>query len=554
MQGGADTFIGLFWDENNDNHADLIVSDDNGAGGLASRIDWTATRTGTHYVKIRDTSPSRGGTAVAYEIRVTASAPQGDQYETDNVFTQAKSIGTDGSSQTHTIHVPGDEDWMKFDAITGYQYVIETFNLQGGADTVLGLFWDNQNDNHPDLIISDENPGPSRIVWVADQTATRWIKVRDTNTNLGGTNVIYSVKVTASAPQGDQYEADNVFTQAKSIGTDGSTQTHTIHLPGDEDWVKFETQIGYRYVIETANLQGGADTFIGLFWDENNDNHADLIVSDDNGAGGLASRIDWTATRTGTHYVKIRDTSPSRGGTAVAYNIRVTVSAPQGDQYEADAVFTQAKSIGTDGTAQTHTIHLPGDEDWVKFEAQAGHKYLIKTSNLQGGADTYIGLFWDNNNDNHADLIKVDDNGGGEQASQIQWTSPRTGTHYVKIRDVNPNTGKAGVSYQVHVGVEQTAVYNTAFLTDDQLESYLSMSESQVRQFLINNDSYFRQSVEDYDGQMFDISQVIVQAAVQYRISPQVLLATLEKESSGVTRENTPIKFTNAFFDGMCCT
>ncbi len=50
---------------------------------------------------------------------------------------------------------------------------------------------------------------------------------------------------------------------------------------------------------------------------------------------------------------------PIRSGIISARDIPI----PQGDQYEPDAIFTQAKSIGTDGSSQTHTIHLPGDED-----------------------------------------------------------------------------------------------------------------------------------------------------------------------------------------------
>ena len=105
--------------------------------------------------------------------------------------------------------------------------------------------------------------------------------------------------------------------------------------------MRFEAQTGYRYVIETLNLQGGADTYIGLFWDENNDNHADLIVADDNSAGNLASRITWVSPRTGTHYVKVRDTVATKGGTNVGYLFRRSFGvfmANDRDQPEAEAV------------------------------------------------------------------------------------------------------------------------------------------------------------------------------------------------------------------------
>lgn len=50
----------------------------------------------------------------------------------------------------------------------------------------------------------------------------------------------------------------------------------------------------------------------------------------------------------------------------------------------------------------------------------------------------------------------------------------------------------------------QQPVYNTAFLTDAQLENYNSMNVDQIRQFLSNWGSYYRQQVQDADGVTFD--------------------------------------------------
>lgn len=245
--------------------------------------------------------------------------------------------------------------------------------------------------------------------------------------------------------------------------------------------------------------------------------------------------------RAAPHYVKVRDAQSGTGGSGMTYDVRITATAPAaGDQYEVDNEFTQAKPITTDGALQTHTIHQPGDEDWVRFDAVAGYQYIIETLNLQGGVDTLIGLFWDNNHDNHADLIKVDDNSNGAAASRIEWTAPRTDSHYVKIRDVYTITGSAGATYQLRVTVRQTPDYNTAFLTDEQLENYQSMSVSQVRQFLVDRGSCFQSTVTDSDGGSFDLAVEISTAATQYRINPQVLLTTLEKEQGLITRSTCP--------------
>lgn len=85
------------------------------------------------------------------------------------------------------------------------------------------------------------------------------------------------------------------------------------------------------------------------------------------------------------------------------------------------------------------------------------------------------------------------------------------------------------------VGPSEIGPYDTAFLTDAQLESYWSMNSEQIRRFLSDHGSYYRQQVQDTDGVIFDPAQTVEQAAMEYRINPQVLLATMEKESSAVT-------------------
>ncbi|MCS6910677.1 MAG: PA14 domain-containing protein [Anaerolineales bacterium] len=96
----------------------------------------------------------------------------------------------------------------------------------------------------------------------------------------------------------------------------------------------------------------------------------------------------------------------------------------------------------------------------------------------------------------------------------------------------------------------QQPVYNTAFLTDAQLENYNSMNTDQIRTFLSSYNSYFRQPIQDVDGQTFDPPAVIAQTAIQYRVNPKVILATLEKESNGVTRTTRPSDNTMRFLMG----
>ncbi|MBI4020452.1 MAG: N-acetylmuramoyl-L-alanine amidase [Candidatus Aenigmarchaeota archaeon] len=85
-----------------------------------------------------------------------------------------------------------------------------------------------------------------------------------------------------------------------------------------------------------------------------------------------------------------------------------------------------------------------------------------------------------------------------------------------------------------------TSAYNTEFITDSGLEDYDSMSSNDIRAFLSAQNSYFSRPVPDVDGVIFDAAVVIKQAADQYLINPKVILATLQKEISGVTRTTRP--------------
>lgn len=52
------------------------------------------------------------------------------------------------------------------------------------------------------------------------------------------------------------------------------------------------------------------------------------------------------------------------------------------DAYEPDDNYWLANWIPTNGTKQLHDFHVPGDPDYVKFNATEDERYLIETSDL----------------------------------------------------------------------------------------------------------------------------------------------------------------------------
>jgi uncharacterized repeat protein (TIGR01451 family) len=164
----------------------LDENDDYLSGSKASRIVWTAPDDGRYYARIthfdrtydpRDSLVCGNQYFISVEATTCDVAP--DVYESDNFYTEAAVVLTDGTVQTHTFHVMADKDWIKFHAWGGQVYSITTSALSGDVDTVLQLY------GTDGVTLLDENDDylngskASRIEWTAP--ADGWYFVRITH-------------------------------------------------------------------------------------------------------------------------------------------------------------------------------------------------------------------------------------------------------------------------------------------------------------------------------------------------------------------------------------
>ncbi len=435
----SDTVLELY----NGSGTRLAYNDDYG-GTLASRISWIAPSSGTFFVKVRHYRSSAYGAATAYDLRVSTATITGDSYEPDNTQSAARSIAVNGAPQTHTFHIPGDQDWVYFDATAGAAYLIETFNLAAGNDTVLELY----NSSGTLLAFNDDYNGlASRIGYTSPATQRLYVKVRHYSSIAGGTHLRYDLRVTATAGASpDGYEPDNTSAEARSI-TPGSldvpyTSNHNFHVAGDQDWVRFTAVAGGFYRLETANLESRADTVISLF-----NSSLTLLAEDDDSGEGLASRLNWFAPADGTYYLRVRHYSSNIGGEQTGYTLRVGAyyTPATADEYEPDNTLATARQIIVGGSAQSHNFHVAGDQDWVYFDASNGVEYTITTSDLGTRADTVLELY-----DGSGTRLAYNDDYSG-LASRIVWRSPTNGRFYVKVRQFNANVFGANTDYRLSV-------------------------------------------------------------------------------------------------------
>ncbi len=116
-----------------------------------------------------------------------------DIYEPDDVYTAASWITVNGGGQSRTTHDADNVDWLKFDAVNGNDYTIETYNLGSNQDTKLYLF---DTDGTTQLEYDDDGGSglASKINWTCPGGGTYFIKeVPYAVDNLGP----YDIRVTS---------------------------------------------------------------------------------------------------------------------------------------------------------------------------------------------------------------------------------------------------------------------------------------------------------------------------------------------------------------------
>ncbi len=119
-------------------------------------------------------------------------------------------------------------------------------------------------------------------------------------------------------PGGDGYEPDGTCGQATPIIL-GAPQTHTFDPAGDVDWFRLAMTAGKTYIVQSGELQGGADTIVQLYAGD----CIVLLAENDDYEGNLWSRVEWQATETGAFYLRVRNYDPSAGGDEVRYTLGV---------------------------------------------------------------------------------------------------------------------------------------------------------------------------------------------------------------------------------------
>ncbi|HXF64077.1 MAG TPA: NBR1-Ig-like domain-containing protein, partial [Caldilineaceae bacterium] len=99
------------------------------------------------------------------------------------------------------------------------------------------------------------------------------------------------------------------------------------------------------------------------------------------------------------------------------------------------------------GATTTHNFGHAGDQDWLRFAAEAGVTYHLYTHNPGEPVDTWLALYGP---DGSTLLAENDDHAGGV-SSYLKWVAPKRGVYFVQVRPWNPTQWGCNTGYHVAI-------------------------------------------------------------------------------------------------------
>jgi hypothetical protein len=222
----------------------------------------------------------------------------------------------------------------------------------------------------------------------------------------------------------------------------------------DQAWLNLNPPDGPD-LLPIYNVDGDGDYLVD--WDEVTDAITYTLEEDDSSQfpspvvryAGASSQYAVSGQGEGTWYYRVKATHAGGAGpwsNVVSATVHPTAPA---DAYEEDDTCGQARAIGSDGSVQSHNFHDAGDDDWVRFDAQAERSYLIQVDNVGARVDAVVMLF------DTCDVapLAVEDNAFGPTV-QMAWDAPASGTYYLRILQNDPATFGPETDYELSVSVD----------------------------------------------------------------------------------------------------
>jgi len=168
---------------------------------------------------------------------------------------------------------------------------------------------------------------------------------------------------------------------------------------------------------------------------------ADQILNGAGEAGG--ARAAYLASQAMTDYF------PQESG--VSQPNEPPEPGPNPDIFENDDRCSRAAAIPVDGALQRRTFHYEGDQDWVRFTAQANKSYVIDVTGVGALADPVVFLY-----DNCDAAPGSFENNVFGNSVRLTWNATRNGIYYIQLRQFDPAAAGVGTEYDLRVTLDST--------------------------------------------------------------------------------------------------
>ena len=445
------------------------TTNDDGGAGYNSRVTFTASESGTHYIAAGAYSSYQG----TYEVEVTDNSPPETQEQVVDeppAFVQQAyafdlaenadgsatrvSLGTvsaadpEGAVLSYSIESDNGSGLFEIDAASG-----ELFYVGSGEDYELGS---TQSDLTVRASDGDQSIDTSVTVNVTDVDEPA---VVDPPVVLPEVSLIGVVV----DPDEEDLAADTSTDGRVAVG---DTATGNIGSGGDRDWFAVELEAGRTYTIDLRGRPTDNGTLSDPYLYGIHDADGNLIsrTRNDDGGEGYNSQVTFTATGSGTYYISAGAFGTNTG----TYELEVTdnsppdvpvqpveapeqpvevppaVSIPAADTAEADL----SGRISTTGTVPvggsvSGAIGVAGDKDAYAVELIAGRTYRIDLEGSPTGMGTLAdpSLRWLRAADGTGIRGTRDDDGGEGANARQEFTPEESGTYYISARANGDGTG-----------------------------------------------------------------------------------------------------------------
>jgi hypothetical protein len=264
------------------------------------------------------------------------------------------------------------------------------------------------------------------------------IRIRDVN-NATHVNP-YALKAFFD-PSGDRFEPNGSFSQATPIGVDQMVENLTICPRDDQDCFRIDATEAGRLTMKVVDPPEGMRSEMAMY----NRDFGWMSVYHSAINAGEPIDMSYDITEPGTYFVRVRDLN-SRGHTeSYAFQTEFT---PVVDPYEPNGGHGVATLLKA-STVQAY-IFRGVDEDWYRVYAQEGSLIRCSASAVPESQRTELALYgverqWLSvyNQANHS----------GDTV-HLNYTVPRTGFYYLRVRDTNGGSHLAPYTLTVEGDLE----------------------------------------------------------------------------------------------------